>query len=298
MNIAQIKQRAGRFKEVSSHPRLKGLNEVHKLFILQVYSGLKRAGTFDGLGRTEKKTMGRILSLMDALDIAYQVKDSGNNVKIFFSKDRRTADDLSLLYPKVFKENSHHLSYGLLLGYPACCIRSYLSKGRGRWLLGHLTFVFKRHIRDRKIRLPFQLNMVADLPLIWHWSCGAGCRETNRLADRILKLYESYDRALAQGVLRSLKKPVLLFQNDSYVRFEGSLRRNVLAYERVQYINPYLAEEGLSQAPYRFTDVLGKLIARGDTLLLEGDSFQLGRRKKILFRHDAAKEDFLLLCFH
>ncbi|PIQ88759.1 MAG: hypothetical protein COV72_06765 [Candidatus Omnitrophica bacterium CG11_big_fil_rev_8_21_14_0_20_42_13] len=67
------------------YPLLDSCQE-HKLFILQVYSGLKRAGSFDGLNKKDKYIIEQIIGLLQDLGLNYEILDMHKNVKIIFSK--------------------------------------------------------------------------------------------------------------------------------------------------------------------------------------------------------------------
>jgi len=295
---APIKQSVCEFKRACLENPFLDLNEAHKLFILQVFSGLKKSGTFDGLSKDEDKTIEQTLRLLGALGVAYRLKDVGHNIKIFFAQEKTIAQDLYVLYDRVARSGHSRARYAELLGYPSCCIRSYVSQKKQGLLFGYLTTVFKKRIKGQALSWPVLFNRFSDLPLIFHWPCGFHCRASRDLAGRVLKLYTCYDRALAETAARLLKRPVLIFQDGSYIRFEGVYRGRTLSYGQIIRIGSSVAvEEGLSKERNAVACAV-RCIARGEKILFEESTFRVINNKKVLFESRNAKNQYLLLNFN
>ncbi|HAJ56485.1 MAG TPA: hypothetical protein DCL35_01805 [Candidatus Omnitrophica bacterium] len=289
--VSLFKKTAARYSLSSS----KYSDLYYKLCVLQVYTGLKRAGTLDSY---KKKFVDfqKMVSFLNKLEIHYSMLDMGVNIKVFFSKNKTDLSDLSALHNAVFNLNASRDEYGNLLGYPKCCVLRFISKPPCR-LLAFPTCHFENKAKRNIYELSFKINRLASFPLIQHTPCKITCHKTIELADKILKLYKTYDLALAKRIILELKKPVLVFGENNYIRLNGEYRKDTIFYSSLEHVNPLFIEDGsICENDIKTIEIAG-LMKEGNRLSFGTNAFKILKNDKLILTNRFSSQQFQLINF-
>lgn len=282
------------FKKISSsYP----IPEAHKLFILQVYAGLKKAGSFDGFFKKDTKIIKQIQLLLEDLKMHYKLLDMSRNVKILFSMRKQDTLKLFDIHRKVFRENKRQDEYGKLLGYPGCCISRFMS-GRNQ---PRLTYPFfpdiKNRISNYKLFIDYRLNRFCEYNVISHQPCKSDCPQTIILVNRILRAYKAYDSVLTEKIIASLKKPVLIFNPNNFIKFYDILKNNTIYYSRIDHVNPSFCEQGSITREDSVVNIIIKFIQSGNKIVFKRGYFAVFKGNTLLAKNYAFQRPYLLFVF-
>ncbi len=269
----------------------------HKLFILQVFSGLKRSGTFDGIACQDTKTIKAVLSLLRSLGLSSRVIKTGRNVKILLSRGERDLSRLYKWHQNVFRQATGFEEYGRLLGYPECCVSAFLDYNNPwKWIVdpaGNAGRISKSGIT--RYSPDYRMNRFAGI--IYHLPCSFDCRKTLALSDNILRLYKDYDPCLTEDFVDSLRKPVVTFKSCNYVRLSGNVRGSIVRYNAVDCVDPSSMENGRLSEQDRDIRKVTKIIREGNKLFFRKGYFAVFRDGVLLEKVDFQKMPFCLLDF-
>jgi hypothetical protein len=258
------------------------LNEAYKLLVLQVYSGIKNSATFDGVSGSDIKLAKQIVSLLNSLGIYFRIIHKGGKLKIVFGA---RVPDVLLLYAlqnKVFNENELNDEYGRILGYPVCCIKQFMSRKGARKSFIYTSTRFQKNPIEGRWVINYKLNILANIPLLFHMPCTSNCPESKILAEKVLKLYRAYDRVFIKSVVRFLRQPALVFNAENYVRFNGELAGNSICYSGIEHIHhPRLADGKASLENSKINRLVG-VIRKADILLFNEKVFSIFKNKNLL----------------
>lgn len=278
------------------------LSDSHKLFILQVYSGLKSSGSFDGLPQTDIATISNLVLLLERLSLYYRMIRLGRNVKIIFSRRRENVERLFDIHDGVFRRRQHVRDYGRLLGYPPCCVARFRVQGN--------PWSFISDTEDYLARFPgssyagrlywqpdARLNRYAGHPLIFHWPCRLDCPSSLGFADKVLSLYDFYRPGLAKKIMTGLAAPVLVFRSGNYVRFSVPMRGGVIRYAAVNCVTPLLFEAGVLEAEDEKVLMVMRIIEAGNKISFTGRGFTVCLNGRLLLEVNFSDRVFCFLNF-
>ncbi|QAT17376.1 hypothetical protein BU251_06385 [Candidatus Velamenicoccus archaeovorus] len=279
------------------------LPDSHKLFILQVYGGLKPSGTFDGLPQTDMTAIRNLAVLLKRLFLYYRVLRLGKNVKIIFSRRRQDVERLFDIHDGVFRRRRHVREYGRLLGYPSCCVARFRAQGNPwSFICDVEDYLGRFPSSSYASRLYWQpdarLNRYAGHPLIFHWPCRLDCPSSIELADKVLSFYESYRPGLAQKLMSGLAAPVLVFRSGNYVRFSVSMRRGTIRYAAVNCVTPLLLETGALGPEDEKVLRIMRTIEAGNRISFNGRSFTVCLNGRSILEVNFSDRFFCFLDFN
>ncbi len=175
-----------------------------------------------------------------------------------------------------------HLRFGLLLGYPACCVDFF--RRYNDWNRFSHPYETKKNTREyswycNNFLMDYTFFLIHNLP------CSYDCQATIELARLAEKrLMEEEPRFIAE-TREMLHKPLLVFGERNFILFDGVLEGNRIRYRNYQYISN----------PARQEDIFGHMrdIDAGDSVAL-GDTLDILSGGKVLKSIPGKKEWFLV----
>ncbi|MCK5334145.1 MAG: hypothetical protein KAJ24_06520, partial [Candidatus Aenigmarchaeota archaeon] len=120
------------------------------------------------------------------------------------------------------------VSIGMLLGYPACCTKHYMSVNKKYDIASTPYFLWDRVLHsywNTKGTPSFYLNKIyfgEPYYLIFHFPCSYDCKKSIAIAKKTLALMESEDPLFAQKIVSRLKLPAL-YSAYSTLFFKGQV---------------------------------------------------------------------------
>lgn len=172
-----------------------------------------------------------------------QLFSNQNNVRynIYISKNPKLIKQAKKMTFQGFTLNKGYSckDFGLLLGYPLCCVESFLED--------------KSAIEDLKPyisnKIPFYNNnlltgTISNCHLSSYEPCSYNCKKTSQLNKRILAAIKKEIPDYYQFLTKYLKKPLLIWIDDQRpefglldslisIVFEGTLKNHVLKYKKI-----------------------------------------------------------------
>ena len=140
---------------------------------------------------------------------------------------------------------------GELLGYPKCCIKSYIETQNKRT---H-NFNIEAYI-STKNEFNYLINsflILTPFHLISHFPCSFECPESKKYAERILNVVKKENFLFSKEIETYLKLPMICFEHESnsnkvtsFVLFHGKINEDSIKYN---YIIPFLKESFLHREP-------------------------------------------------
>lgn len=257
-----IKKKIATAKEI--FPR-HNLDLSQTLLILQVFTGIKPAASFDYLKSPDDHP---VINALNAFHLDFETLYKDGHKKIIFGK-KQGVRELATIHDDVFCSNpdkKKFIKYGILLGYPSCCAKPG-------------PFDFKPDLKN------ILLNSSADLPLIFHQPCSINCKQSTSQAKQALKVYHLFDTSISRKVLMLLKAPILRFNNTSYIRFNGyKLAKNVIFYQKLSPVLPNPIDENIDQQKMgEYIEFLEKLKS-GDSVYFGSKNIFIFSRKNLISR--------------
>jgi hypothetical protein len=148
---------------------------------------------------------------------------------------------------------------GKLLGYPQCCVRSYLKfiNNNQQYNSSFVTYKayknsqkysyycnnllnFSSRVDDSKISnyQHYELNNNPPFPLryfqyISHIPCQYDCPKSIRIGKETSALLQKYIPKVEKTIKNTLSRPILFFDIFKLIIFDGDLRKGVLHYQKV-----------------------------------------------------------------
>lgn len=273
-----------------------GLSEAHKLFILQVYSGLKRTASFDGFNRKQAAEIRQCLLLLRRLGLALKITENKAYIKILFASEQNDVSMLDTLQKRMFSKSRNKedgCSLGALLSYPACCIEYFYARQLYASPFG-FPIDGKKSASDCSIKVDARLNRFSPVCVIHHTPCSLECRKTMEWSDKVLSLYRSYDPFFTAKVENFLRKPVLLLTNNYFVRFFDDIRENSIIYSS---IDPVISPEKENMKEDLKIIRILKIIKKGDRIKFGKGGFSVFSGRKLLLENTLQEQPYQLLSF-
>lgn len=267
------------------------LPENYKMFILQVYSGLKRAAFFNSFVWKDKLLVKQCLRVLKVVGLPHSLIKKAGKFRIFFA---HTPEDLRRL--KTFYQTGQGLHLGLFLGYPSCCVKHHYSATHYRSLFGYVSQGRKALSKYGFLRADYRLNRFSPFYVVHHIPCCLGCRLTRDHADRVLALYKAYDLRIWKEAVDALKKPVLLLGRDFCIRFKEDRKGQDIIYTGIETVTPDVFFEDSLRINIRAASVVKK-IESGNKIHFSVQNFQVFSRDKCLLENFFLDQPYQLLRF-
>jgi len=134
---------------------------------------------------------------------------------VYISKDKGKA-----IMANVLEMKNDHRSFGMLLGYPKCCVDFYV-KNASEMAKTDNDFLRQTVKSSKGYNYPFFSNIgkrSMDITLLSHFPCRFDCEESIKLAKKNLDLMKQHFPRLAERYQEELKGRVLMF--DRFFEFE------------------------------------------------------------------------------
>jgi hypothetical protein len=137
---------------------------------------------------------------------------------------------------------------GELLGYPPCCVDSFRANNNSKLSIRSRSGL---HLDPYYATVgPFdsRINRFnTSLRLYSHRPCTQRCLATTRIVERVYDYLEAHVPTLVQTCKEEQRRPVLYWDSDHFVSFDGHIERNRLVYRNVIPSRPLV--RGLSLFP-------------------------------------------------
>jgi hypothetical protein len=173
-------------------------------------------------------------------------------VELFAARDAVTAQKLADLSSAEPLESAQTI--GALLGYPACCVQAFAAQA------DRSDNSYNRYAIAARTSWGPWVRVLDDtsLKLLPHFACTYRCERSKEQADKLLAELAVEDPALHTSVLQYLGGPVLYFDHDHQIRFDGTVSDGGIVYRSISIPWP---------GPDAFATLAGA-IARGNRLVL------------------------------
>jgi len=184
-----------------------------------------------------------------------------------------------------------HLRYGKTLGYPDCCIQSFLKFNNWK-LYSHPYESYRRtqRISGKAQGSYYCNNFLMDnfYFLIHNIPCSYNCKETIRQATEIEKEIAGVEPEYIEEAVEMLKKPLLVFGERHFIIFDGINISGGLKYSDSLYIdNPGRPEDTIDF----YNDV-----EKGNILRISKDKITIFREDKLI-KEVQKNEDWFQMSF-
>lgn len=190
-------------------------------------------------------------------------------VDLYAARDRKIAEKLAELHGQDPAEAASSL--GALLGYPACCVQAFVAQ------VDHADESYGRYaIAARTSFGPGPWPAVLDdtsLRLSPHDACTYRCESSREQASALLAALRTERAELHRAIVDYLRGPVLYFDREHQLRFEGSVSEGGIAYRSVSL--PWSGSPPFAQ--------LAAAVALGDRLVLGEGALTVLRGEQRLF---------------
>jgi len=226
-------------------------------------------------------------------------KKHGNNYNIFISKKKELIDKAKKMVHRGFtlNEGCDSKEFGLLLGYPSCCVESYDKIN-----------VIKELKPYTCNKIPFYANVLltgtgSNCRLMSHSLCSFNCKKTIELNKKILNILKKEIPDYYRFLMKYLKKPLLFWVNGrqgsfglsdtlTVFVFDGELKNNVLNYKKVHLHFPINLAVKLINTPSvkELEDFL-----KGNKLIIEKKNIKIYKDKKLLSKVKKGKQSAILV---
>jgi hypothetical protein len=176
-------------------------------------------------------------------------------VELFAARDASTARRLAELQSGDPSESAQVI--GGLLGYPACCVQAFAAQA------DRSDNSYNRYaIAARTSWGPGPWPQLLDdtsLKLLPHFPCTYRCERSRAQADALVGALAEDDPELCRAVLEHLGGPVLYFDHDHQLRFDGAVMDGGITYRSLSI--PWSASDAFS--------TLAGAIARGNRVVFD-----------------------------
>jgi len=174
-----------------------------------------------------------------------------------------------------------NLRFGLLLGYPRCCVQFFINDRQG---LNQLYEAYKNTAGEPSL---YCNPMLIDFTyfLIHNFPCSFRCKATSKNARELLKAIKEEEPEYAKKIEYHLKLPLLVFRIRDIIAFEGKIANDELTYSN----SYYLTHSDLGKAPY-------EKFKEGNRIKVTKEEIRIFRDEVLLHSIQKSREDngFLL----
>jgi hypothetical protein len=191
-------------------------------------------------------------------------------VELFAARDPEVAERLAQLWEEDPAERLTQL--GALLGYPACCVQAFAAQG-DRSDDTHTRYAIAARTSFGPGPWPALLDDTA-LALLPHFACTYRCERSREQAEALLEALRDEHPELRDAVTRYLGGPVLYFDQDHQLRFDGEVSEGMAVRYRAVSM-PWSPSEPFAR--------LAGAVALGDRLVLTDGALSVYRGEARLF---------------
>jgi hypothetical protein len=165
-----------------------------------------------------------------------------------------------------------NLRYGLLLGYPKCCVSFFINDRQG---VNQIYEAYKNtHGEPSFYCNPFLHDF--HYFLTHNFPCSFRCKETTKQARNLLKAIREEEPEYAKKIEYHLKLPLLAFHIRDAIAFEGKMSNGEIRYSN----SYYLSFPNIGKAPYKKFQEGNRVKVTQDRILIFKDEMLLHSIKK------------------
>jgi len=226
-------------------------------------------------------------------------KKHNDNYNIFISKKKELINKAKKMVHRGFTLNEGYNSkeFGLLLGYPSCCVENYDKV--------NILQSLRPYICNK---IPFYTNILltgtgSNCRLMSHSLCSFNCKKTIELDKKILNVLKKEIPDYYHFLMKYLKKPLLFWVNGrqgnfglsdtlTVFVFDGELKNNVLNYKKVHLNFPINLAVKLVNSPSvkEIEDII-----EGNKLVIKKDFISVHKDKKLLRKVKRGEQSAILV---
>lgn len=214
--------------------------------------------------------------------------DIKNNTRrnVFISKKKELINEVKKIILRGFTLNEGYNSkeFGLLLGYPSCCVENYDKK--------NVIEDLKPYVCNK---IPFYNNTLltgtsSNCRLLSYRPCSFNCKKSLELNKKILSIIKKEVPDYYRFLKKYLRKALLFWINGrqgnfglqdtlTVFVFDGGLKGNLLNYRKVHLHFPINTAVKLVNSP---PEKEIKIMMRGNRLVIKRESIRVYKNKKLL----------------
>jgi len=222
-----------------------------------------------------------------------------DNYNIFISKKKELINKAKKMVRRGFTLNEGYNSkeFGLLLGYPSCCVENY---DKVNILKSLKPYTCNKILFYTNILLT---GTGSNCRLASHSLCSFNCKKTIELNKKILKVFKKEIPDYYCFLIKYLKKPLLFWINGKQGNFglsdtltvfvfDGELKNNVLNYKKVHLHFPINTAVKLINSP-SVKEI--ESMVKGDRLVIEKKNIKVYKDKKLLIKVKRGKQSAILV---
>ena len=191
-------------------------------------------------------------------------------VHVFIAKDNKTLSR-GMWYPLIikgrviFQPYADTLRYGVVLGYPDCCIDFF--RNFNDWC--RYSYLYEAFINTRSKPSYLCNPFLKDTPFsyIYHMPCSYSCEKTIKGAGTLRAEIKKREPEFVKLTDEYLKMAFLVFYERKFYCFKGTLKNNEIKYK-----------DFLFTALDKKLDLYGENFKKGDALKLEGRSILIYKK--------------------
>ncbi|MCM8796743.1 MAG: hypothetical protein NC923_02535, partial [Candidatus Omnitrophica bacterium] len=166
--------------------------------------------------------------------------------------------------------------------YPLCCIRQFIYRKGSQKSFIYTSTRFQNDPERGRYIMDYKLNILANIPLIFHMPCTPDCTASRILAGKVLKLYHDYSPVFIKQIVRFLRQPALVFNTENYVRLNGKFAGNKIRYCGIEHVHyPYFADGNKRFENIRINQLV-KTLSKGNILVFDAVAFSILDNKDLL----------------
>lgn len=204
----------------------------------------------------------------------------------------------------------NNFELGKLLGYPQCCIDSWVKMENDYDTIENSTLIsYKNSLAPQK-KIDSDFNKLeensglqkfsallnnffwnSDAHLINYMLCSYKCKKSKEYADKLLNIIKQKNNQYAEKIISYLKNPVLYIYPDEAYSLRATIRNNILYYNDYMPVSPV----NLNCSERKFD----KILKVSDSIEIMDDRFILYRGKEKIFTMDCLNhKPNLIINFH
>lgn len=179
---------------------------------------------------------------------------------------------------------------GLLLGYPPCCVESFVAVQSSR--VAELEGINEAAVRSTAgldAEIPWQMNTLSQLSPVGFTPCSAACPQALEFARRLLVALGRADPVGLAVVERVLRRPALFFRYPLFYVLDGT---PVPGPARIAHYTTALPNDEGTGLPASLRawqeDEIGRVLSQGDEVELTASALLVHRNGREIARWDLA----------
>ncbi len=160
------------------------------------------------------------------------------------------------------EKNGDRLKFGELLGYPRCCIKSFIKEmvKKNDFVVSAYKNSLKKpsffcnniFVFDSKIGIGNTIDIyknnpslyfLEDLFLIRHVPCSFNCKKSIKIGKKTSEILKEKKPGLESKIINAIKRPFLYFDYFNWILFEGEVEENEINYKKILPYKSLLPKE-------------------------------------------------------